>query len=102
MTPSNLLFAARFAATKYEDCGTCLQIVVNQAIDDKVNSAIVAAMVAGDNDLLDSETRLAAEFARAVRSRAIKFQPYFESGLPYGHDQWISVAATMALIPAVD
>ncbi|MCA9130340.1 MAG: ankyrin repeat domain-containing protein [Planctomycetales bacterium] len=41
-----------------------------------------------------------------VRSRAIKFQPYFESGFPYGHDQWISVAATnwatMALIPAVD
>jgi hypothetical protein len=29
-----------------------------------------------------------------VRSRAPKFQPYFESGFPYGHDQWISSAAT--------
>jgi hypothetical protein len=29
-----------------------------------------------------------------VRSRAIKFQPYFESGFPFGHDQWISTAAT--------
>ena len=29
-----------------------------------------------------------------VRSRAPKFQPYFESGFPYGHDQWISIAAT--------
>jgi len=29
-----------------------------------------------------------------VRSRAPKFQPYFESGFPYGHDQWISTAAT--------
>lgn len=29
-----------------------------------------------------------------VRSRAIKFQPYFESGFPFGHDQWISEAAT--------
>ena len=29
-----------------------------------------------------------------VRSRAIKFQPYFESGFPFGHDQWISSAAT--------
>lgn len=40
-----------------------------------------------------------------VRSRAIAFQPYFESGFPHGHDQWISAAATnwatMALIPAV-
>jgi ankyrin repeat protein len=29
-----------------------------------------------------------------VRSRAPKFQPYFESGFPYGHDQWISQMAT--------
>jgi hypothetical protein len=29
-----------------------------------------------------------------VRSRAIKFQPYFESGFPFGQDQWISTAAT--------
>jgi ankyrin repeat protein len=29
-----------------------------------------------------------------VRSRAIKFQPYFESGFPFGHDQWISTAGT--------
>jgi hypothetical protein len=29
-----------------------------------------------------------------VPSRAPKFQPYFESGFPYGHDQWISSAAT--------
>ncbi len=39
-----------------------------------------------------------------VRSRSIAFQPYFESGFPHGHDQWISAAATnwatMALIRA--
>ena len=29
-----------------------------------------------------------------VRSRSPKFQPYFESGFPFGHDQWISAAAT--------
>ena len=41
-----------------------------------------------------------------VRTRAFGFQPYFESGFPHGHDQWISVAATnwavMALAPAVE
>lgn len=41
-----------------------------------------------------------------VNSRAPKFQPYFESGFPHGHDQWISSAATawaaMALAPAAD
>ncbi|HEX5226834.1 MAG TPA: ankyrin repeat domain-containing protein [Bryobacteraceae bacterium] len=29
-----------------------------------------------------------------VVSRATKFQQYFESGFPYGHDQWISTMAT--------
>jgi N-acyl-D-amino-acid deacylase len=29
-----------------------------------------------------------------VRSRAAKIQPYFQSGFPYDHDQWISTAAT--------
>ncbi len=29
-----------------------------------------------------------------VRSRAIPIQPFFESGFPHGHDQWISAAAT--------
>jgi len=36
-----------------------------------------------------------------VRSRAIKFQPYFESGFPFGHDQWISVAATAGAAQAL-
>jgi len=38
-----------------------------------------------------------------VRSRAVKLQPYFQSGFPFDHDQWISNAATayavMALAP---
>jgi ankyrin repeat protein len=39
-----------------------------------------------------------------VRSRVPKFQPYFQSGFPFDHDQWISSTATsyavMALAPA--
>ncbi len=41
-----------------------------------------------------------------VKSRSIWIQPYFESGFPYGHDQWISAAgtswATMALSLTVE
>jgi squalene cyclase len=41
-----------------------------------------------------------------VSSRATKFQIYFESGFPYGHDQWISTMATgwatAALAQAID
>jgi hypothetical protein len=39
-----------------------------------------------------------------VKTRALPIQPYFETGFPYGRDQWISTAATnwavMGLAPA--
>jgi squalene cyclase len=40
------------------------------------------------------QTRQAADGSWHVASRAVAFQPYFESGFPYGRDQWISAAAT--------
>jgi hypothetical protein len=47
----------------------------------------------------------AADGSWYVRSRAVKFQPYFQSGFPFDHDQWISAAATAwavrALAPAI-
>jgi hypothetical protein len=36
-----------------------------------------------------------------VPSRAIKFQPYFQSGFPFEHDQWISMAATAMAVSAL-
>jgi ankyrin repeat protein len=36
----------------------------------------------------------AADGSWHVNSRATKFQIYFESGFPYGHDQWISTMGT--------
>jgi len=46
---------------------------------------------AGTRYLLETQ---AADGSWHVVSRAAKFQPYFESGFPYGGDQWISSAAT--------
>lgn len=51
----------------------------------------------------DAALRRAADFLVAtqkqdgswfVKSRAMKIQPYFQSGFPYDHDQWISAAGT--------
>jgi hypothetical protein len=48
----------------------------------------------------------AADGSWHVPSRATKFQIYFESGFPYGHDQWISTMGTgwaaSALAIAID
>jgi hypothetical protein len=47
----------------------------------------------------------AADGTWHVKARSLPTQPYFESGYPYGHDQWISAAgaayATMAIAAAV-
>jgi Prenyltransferase and squalene oxidase repeat len=41
-----------------------------------------------------------------VRSRAVKVQPYFQSGFPFDHDQWISAAgaawASMAVAATIE
>ena len=36
-----------------------------------------------------------------VKSRAMKIQPYFESGFPHGHDQWISQTGTAWAVMAL-
>ncbi|HET9216313.1 MAG TPA: prenyltransferase/squalene oxidase repeat-containing protein [Terriglobia bacterium] len=36
-----------------------------------------------------------------VKSRAMKIQPYFESGFPYDHDQWISETGTAWAVMAL-
>jgi squalene cyclase len=41
--------------------------------------------------LLDTQR---ADGSWYVRSRSLKFQPYFDGGFPYQHDQWISAMAT--------
>jgi ankyrin repeat protein len=76
--------------------------------------ALWALREAGVLKPADAEYRRGVEFLLAtqwpdgswyVRSRAPKFQPYFESGFPFGHDQWVSAAGTawavMALAPAI-
>lgn len=51
-------------------------------------------------------TKQAKDGTWHVKARSLPVQPYFESGYPYGHDQWISAAgaayATMAISAAVE
>jgi len=72
--------------------------------------ALQTAGMASQSAELHPGLRFLAESQHAdgswhVRSRAVAFQPYFESGYPHGHDQWISAAggswATLALLAAL-
>ena len=65
--------------------------------------ALVALKQAGGLSVTSAEYERGVEFLLKtqfedgswyVKSRSMPIQPYFESGFPYGEDQWISVAAT--------
>jgi hypothetical protein len=65
--------------------------------------AVYALRESGARPAMDSSIQKAQRYLLStqradgswyVRSRSPKFQPYFESGFPYGHDQWISSMAT--------
>jgi ankyrin repeat protein len=55
-------------------------------------SEVPAATVERASQYLRSTQR--ADGSWYVRSRSAKFQPYFDGGFPYEHDQWISSMAT--------
>jgi ankyrin repeat protein len=61
-------------------------------------SLIKAGVPAGDNTITRAVGYLLGsqhdDGSWYVRSRAPKFQPYFDGGFPYEHDQWISSMAT--------
>ena len=46
-------------------------------------------------------TTQAADGTWHVKSRSLEFQPYFESGYPYAHDQWISSAGAAYAVLAL-
>ncbi len=61
--------AARIRATVREDCGPCVQLVCNMALEAGVEPAIIAAVVALDFTALDEETALVVRFTELVMAR---------------------------------
>lgn len=57
---------ARLVATRYEDCGTCLQIVVNLAKEDGIEPAILNAALSGQVEQLPESLQDVYHFAVAV------------------------------------
>jgi len=67
--PADVYFAAKITGTLAEDCGPCTQLVVAMGLEAGVPAATLAALVGGQEALLDDPVRLAAQFARAVLAR---------------------------------
>ena len=67
--PAGVWHLARLAATRVQDCGTCVQIVVNQARADGVPAATLRAALDGEAETLGDDERLALGYGEAVATR---------------------------------
>ena len=67
--PPEVYCVAGLAALRAEDCGPCVQIGVNLALDQGIAPAVIRAAAIGDIESLSKENRLAFEFAHAVATR---------------------------------
>ena len=57
-------FGAQLAATLHEDCGPCVQIVVDMAVEAGVDPALLRALLSGAST--NDEARLGFDYAAAV------------------------------------
>lgn len=64
-----LVHAVRIVATQAEDCGPCVQIAVNAAIDDGIEPGIIRAVLDRNHDQLPQAAALVLRFADGVLAK---------------------------------
>jgi hypothetical protein len=64
--PVSPWYAARIRAAMREDCGPCVQLVCNMALEAGVEPTVIAAVVAADQAAMDAETAMVVQFTELV------------------------------------
>jgi hypothetical protein len=64
--PKDAWFVAQIVALQAEDCGTCLQIGVNLALQDEVEPALLRATLTGALDQMPAELADVYRFTKAI------------------------------------
>ena len=84
-------------ATRHEDCGTCVQIAVNQARKAGLPAELLRAVLDGKLDALPEELRDAYRFAEAVLAANGEEDAWRERiRLRYGDEGLIEMALAIA------
>lgn len=95
--PAGPCYVARIVATRHEDCGTCVQIAVNQARKAGVPPEALRAVLDGKLDVLPEELREAYLFAEAVLTANGEEDAWRERiRLRYGDEALIEMALAIA------
>jgi alkylhydroperoxidase family enzyme len=97
--PAEALHTARLIATQMEDCGTCVQIVVNVARADGVAPAIIEAVLAHQPEALPEALADVYHFTVAVLKATYDEGPLRERlRARYGDEGLIELAFGMATV----
>ena len=64
--PEAPYFAARITAARHADCGSCLKLAIDMAVEAGVPLAAIRQLLLGSEEEARPETRLAARYASAV------------------------------------
>jgi alkylhydroperoxidase family enzyme len=95
--PPGPCYVARIVAVRDEDCGTCVQIAVNQAKKAGVPAEVLRAVLDGNPETLPEELRDAYRFAEAVVTRNGEDDALRERiRLRYGDEGLIEMALAIA------
>jgi AhpD family alkylhydroperoxidase len=95
--PPGPCYVARIVAVQDEDCGTCVQIAVNQARKAGVRAEQLQAVLHGSLDRLPDELQEAYRFAEAVVTRNGQEDTWRERiRLRYGDEGLIEMALAIA------
>jgi alkylhydroperoxidase family enzyme len=96
--PRAPLWTARIRAALWEDCGPCVQLVCNMAIEDGIDPAVVAAVVAAEGATLDEDCALALQFTESVLARDPGAEQLRERvRLAWGEDGILSLAMGISI-----
>jgi hypothetical protein len=95
--PPGPCYVARIVTTRHEDCGTCVQIAVNQARQAGVPAELLRATLDGNLDALPEELQEAYHFAESVLSANRDEDAWRERiRLRYGDEGLIEMALAIA------
>lgn len=95
--PKDVWHVAALAATKHEDCGTCLQIGINLARKDGVSAETLRAVVDGAPTRLPEPLAEAWHFGAAVCAADGSEAPWREALLKrHGHEALVELSLAVA------
>jgi alkylhydroperoxidase family enzyme len=96
--PAAPFHVARLVAVRYQDCGPCVQTVVNLAKEDGVEPGILKAALTGKVEELPESLRDVYRFAEAVASNSGEQEKYRERlRTVFGEEAMVELAMAIAL-----